>query len=75
MNVKQVSFLRTKILEMMAKYIGTGDLGYVVAVILSEKRATELEYTITNDKLKDTYFLHIKLSKKSAVKGREVNHG
>lgn len=72
MNIKQVGFLRTKMLEMMAKYIGADDLGYVVATIISEERATELEYTFTNGKLKDTYFLHIKLSKNSAVTGKEA---
>lgn len=69
MEEKRVGFLRTKILKMMAKYIGTDDLGYVAATIISEERATELEYTFTNGKLKDTYIISIKLSKKSARTG------
>lgn len=64
MEVKCVGFLRTKILEMMAKYIGAGDLGYVVANIMSEKRAKEIEYEFTDGGLKDTYVISIKLRKK-----------
>lgn len=68
MEEKRVSFLRTKILEMMAKYIGIDDLSYVISRIISEERVTEVEYGITNSKLKDIYILSIKLSK-------EVNNG
>ena len=63
MEEKRFSFLRTKILEFMAKYIGIDDLGYVVAIIISGKRTKELKYEIINHNLKDTYAISIKLSK------------
>ena len=64
--VKNVSFLRTRMLEFMAKYIGINDLGYVVANIIAEERVKELEYEFTGAKLKDTYVVSIKLSKEKS---------
>lgn len=63
----KVGPLRTKILKMMAKYIGIDDLGYVIANVISEERAAEVEYEfehLSKDKeFKGTYILSIKLSK------------
>lgn len=63
MEEKLVSPLRTKILRLMAKYIGIDDLCYVISNIISEERVTKVEYEITNTKLKGTYLLSINLSK------------
>lgn len=66
MEHKDVGFLRTRILEIMAKYIGIEDLGYVVANIISKARAKEMEYKFTSTELKDTYVISIKLSKEDS---------
>ncbi len=66
MEHKYVGFLRTRILEFMAKYIGIDDLGYVVANVISEVRVKEVEYEFTNPKMKSAYVISIKLSKENS---------
>jgi hypothetical protein len=75
MECKNVGFLRTKVLEMMAKYIGIEDLAYVISNIISEERVTEVEYEITNSKLEDVYTLSIKLSKENKNNGFKEDNG
>ena len=66
MECKKVGFLRARILEAMAKYIGVDDIGYVVANVISEARIREIECKITNANLDGTYILSIKLLKEKS---------
>ncbi len=74
MKKKRVGFFRTTMLNLMAKYIGVDDIGYVVAQVISEVQATEIECIFPSINMKDTYVISIKLSKEGENNGfKEVN--
>lgn len=74
MEKVRVGFLRRTILDFMAKYIGIDDIGYVVAKVISEAQATEIECKFSSINMKDTYVISINLSKEDENNGlKEVN--